>query len=178
MADRLVGLIDETLWNEQLNIYCNLDPATSQQITIRTWTGLLPAMLGFCSRDRIDRVVEKSVMNEAHFLRPSGLATVAASEQLYNQARRGLYGRAIVSNWQGPVWILPNAIVVRGLLSNGYKKQGKEIALRCLSVLTRGLRETGTLHENYDAETGRPLWAPQFISWNSLAMEFFDLLGF
>ena len=27
----------------------------------------------------------------------------------------GLYGRAIVCNWNGPVWALPNVLVVRTL---------------------------------------------------------------
>jgi hypothetical protein len=33
------------------------------------------------------------------------------------------------------------------------------------------------LYENYNAETGEPLWAPKFMSWNALALELIDLVG-
>jgi len=175
-ADTVVHLIDELLWNESLAMYCNVDPTTSRQIAIRAWTGLLPCLFGFAKPERMQKTIEKCIMDPQHFLRPFGLASVAGSELLYNQAKRGLYGRAIVSNWQGPVWVLPNVITVRGLLALGHKSEAVEIATRCLSALVKGLNDTGTLFENYDADTGYPLWAPKFMSWNVLAMELIQLV--
>jgi glycogen debranching enzyme len=175
-ANDLVRLIEEMLWSEHLGMYCNLDPSTSKQVAVRTWTGLLPSLFGFAKPERIEQTIETCIMDQAHFLRPFGLASVAASELLYNQAKRGLYGRAIVSNWQGPVWVLPNAIAVRGLLALGHKGEAEEIARRCLSALVNGLRDFGTLFENYNAETGEPLWAPKFMSWNALAMELIQVI--
>jgi glycogen debranching enzyme len=170
-ADNLVHLIDEMLWNENLGMHCNLDPSTGKQVAIRAWTGLLPSLFCFAKPERMEQTIKTCVMDPAHFLRPFGLATVSASELLYNQAKRGLYGRAIVSNWQGPVWVLPNVFAVRGLLALGHKTEADEISRRCLSALVGGLKDFGTLFENYNAETGEPLWAPKFMSWNALAME-------
>jgi neutral trehalase len=169
-------LIEEALWNTSLSIYCHLDPATSRQVLVRNWTGLAPVLFGFAKPERVQETIERCILNPQHFLRPYGLASTAASELLYNQAKRGLYGRAMVSNWQGPVWVLPNVLAVRCLVAHEYKQQAVEISQRVLMAMSKGLKETGKLYENYDAETGHPLWAPQFMSWNVLALEMIQLL--
>jgi hypothetical protein len=43
-----------------------------------------------------------------------------------------------------------------------------------LKAMQMDLDKNKTLHENYDAETGAPLWAPDFMSWNALAVELID----
>jgi hypothetical protein len=176
LADELVKKIDQAFWNDELGIYCNLDPDTHEQVVFRAWTGLTPLLMGVALPERVERVVKDNVMNESHFLRPAGLSSVAGSETLYNNACRGLYGRVKVSNWQGPMWVLPNALAVRALRREGLEKQAREIALRVLKTLADSLAETGTLFENYHAETGKPLFAPQFMSWNILALELIELL--
>jgi putative isomerase len=175
-ADNLVRLIDEVMWSEKLGMYCNVDPSNSNQIPMRAWTGLLPCLFGFAKPERMQQTIETCILDQEQFLRPFGVASVAASELLYNQAKRGLYGRAIVSNWQGPVWVLPNVMTVRGMVALGHKTEAEEIARRCLSALVTGLKDTGTMFENYDADTGKPLWAPQFMSWNVLALELIQLV--
>ena len=52
----------------------------------------------------------------------------------------------------------------------------EDIAAMEVRTLLGGLDTAGTTFENYDAETGHPLWAPQFISWNMLALELIELL--
>lgn len=175
-ADSLSKLIDEHLWSDRLDMYANLDPKTGKHIEIRSWTGLVPALFGHVREDRIERVIRKNILSDKQFLRPYGIASVACSEPLYSQSKRGMYGRAIVSHWQGPMWVLPNALVVRCLTANGFTKEAKEIAKRVLACLCQDLKNTGTLHENYDAETGSPLWAPNFMSWNILALELIELV--
>lgn len=171
MAKDLKQKVEDKLWNEKLGMYCNLNPITGNHISVRTWTNLTPVFYGLAKPERAKRCIEENILNPEHFLRPFGMATVAISEPLYNQSRRGLYGRAVVSNWQGPVWILPNAMAVRSLIREGYKKEAEELTLRALSAMSRGLKTHGTLYENYHAETGAPLWAPDFMSWNALAAE-------
>ncbi|MBX9723812.1 MAG: hypothetical protein K2X81_20565, partial [Candidatus Obscuribacterales bacterium] len=109
--------LDDHCWDENTGIYCNIDPKDASKVTIRAWTALIPALLGLTRQDRIERIIKTNIMSEEHFLRPAGITSVAASEPLYNNAMRGMYGRAIVSNWQGPVWVLTNAFVVRCLLA-------------------------------------------------------------
>lgn len=176
LAVSVKSALDEKLWDEKLKMYVNFDPATGEHNRFRAWTGLLPALLGITSKERTMTVLEENVMNEDHFLRHAGLSSVAVSEPLYNQSKRGLYGRVICSNWQGPMWILPNGIAIRALLREGMKKEAEELATRVVRTLSEGLESTGTLYENYNADTGTPLFAPQFMSWNILALEMIEIL--
>lgn len=176
-SQELAKKIEDKFWVEELSIYCNFDPLTAKHVRIRTWTGLTPVAFGFAREERARQVIEKCIMSASRFLRPAGLATVAASETCYNQAERGLYGRAIVSNWQGPVWVVPNVLVVRGMLHYGYKKEAQELALATVATLVNDFNKTGTIHENYNAETGEALWAPNFMSWNVLSLELMELLA-
>lgn len=176
MAKELAAAIDKYLWVEELGLHCNFDTKTGQHVKIRSWTSLVPALMGACSQTNAKTVIESNILNKEHFLNNAGIMSVAASERLCNQAKRGLYGRAIVSNWQGPMWVLPNALVVRCLRRMGYNKDAAEISRRCLGTMLDGIYKTGTLFENYDAIHGYPLWAPQFMSWNVLALEMVELL--
>ncbi len=176
MAQDLAKAIDEHLWVEELGLHCNYDTKTGQHVKIRSWTSLVPAVMGACSPQNIERVIKSNILSEEHFLCASGLSSVAQSERLCNQAKRGLYGRAIVSNWQGPMWVLPNAMVVRCLRRQGHQSEAADISRRVVHTMVDGLSKTGTLFENYDALHGYPLWAPQFMSWNVLSLEMIELL--
>jgi neutral trehalase len=175
-AEELAGQIDDLLWNERLGMYCNRDTTSGAAVELRSWTGLAPVLFDAAKAERIEEVIKGNILSETQFLRPAGLSSVAASEPLYNQAKRGLYGRAIVSNWQGPMWILPNALAVRCLVRHGFKREARTIAHRVLATIYGGLASAGTLFENYNAETGEPLWAPHFMSWNIMALELIELL--
>jgi len=41
-------------------------------------------------------------------------------------------------------------------------------------VCLADLEENGMMHENYHAETGKPLAAPDFISWNLLVAQMIE----
>lgn len=175
-ASTLARLIEEKLWSEELGLYCNLDPKTNKLVMLRAWTGLTPMICGFARADRMQKMIETNIFNEQHFLRPAGVPSVAASEPLYNQARRGLYGRIIVSNWQGPMWVLPTALIVRRLKALGMSERAEELSLRVVRTVAAGLSERQTMFENYNAETGQPLFAPKFMSWNILVLELINVL--
>ncbi|MBY0552317.1 MAG: hypothetical protein K2W95_33870 [Candidatus Obscuribacterales bacterium] len=176
LAQELRSAIDEHLWNPALSLYCNLHPSSGEFVSLRCWTGLVPVLVGGTSEQRAEEVIERNLMSEAHFFRPAGIPSVAVSERLYNQARRGLYGRVMVSNWQGPVWVLTNGMVVRCLLRLGLQDKARAVAARMINTLVLDLKTTGTLHENYDAETSAALFAPNFMSWNIMALEMLPLL--
>jgi hypothetical protein len=170
----LIESIETLMFNDKLSIYCNL--YKDEQLELKSWTGLAPVLFGIASKEHGRQIIENTMLNPNHFLRPFGLTSHAISEPLANQQRRGLYGRAIVSNWQGPMWVLPNALAVKALLGYGYEEQARELAGRVLKCLAESIEKHGTLYENYDAESGAPLWAPQFISWNILALDLVHLL--
>ena len=176
-AREVQDAIETHLWNPALSLYCNLDPRNGELVAVRCWTGMAPVFSGAASAERSSEVIEQNLLSEEHFLRPAGVVSVAASERLYNPARRGLYGRVLVSNWQGPVWVLINGLAVRCLARLGYGDAAANISLRMVNTLINDLKVSGTLHENYHGETGAALFAPAFVSWNIMALEMLDLLA-
>jgi len=175
-AKQLAAKIDELLWSEDASMYFNYDPKTKQHCRLRAWTGLCPVLMGTTTPERTRLLIEKNIMSSEHFLRAAGISSVAGSEPLYNNAKRGLYGRVICSNWQGPMWVLPNALVVRALVREKMLKEARTVAERAIATMASGLESKGTLFENYHADTGEPLFAPQFMSWNSLTLEMLEVL--
>lgn len=176
LAEQVATKIEERLWDASLGMYVNLDPVTGKAVKLRSWTGLCPVLFGVASPERALRVLKENVTNTEHFMRPYGIASMAASELLSNQAPRGLYGRAIVCNWNGPVWVLPTVLVVRALIKYNMITEARDVARRMLAALVKDLKETGMLHENYNSETGKGLWAPRFMSWNLMALELIDIV--
>lgn len=111
------------------------------------------------------RIIKRHVLNPREFWSKYGVRSLAKDETEYNNAN-------IIkphSNWQGPVWPLVNFFTFRALLNYGFKKQAKELAVKTGTILLNDIRSTGGMHENYHAETGKPLAAPNFVSWNLLA---------
>jgi len=177
LAAELQEKIETTLWCDDIGMYTNVDPLTGERIMIRSWTGLAPTLFGVSTERHARSVITENILSEEHFFRPCGIASMAASELLYNQAPRAMYGQAVVCNWSGPSWILPNALVARFLATfDEYRAYARNLARRVLRAVLHDLFNNGTMHENYDSETGRPLWAPRFMSWNVLVLELASLL--
>jgi alpha,alpha-trehalase len=175
-AKALKGLIEEKLWDEELSIYVNYHAETGSHVRMRSWTGLTPVLMGIARKDRAKACIKDNVLSKKHFLRPGGVVSHAVSERLHNQSPRGLYGRNMVSNWQGPVWVLVNALACRGMLKYGERAGAIKVAKRMLATMEADVRDNKTLHENYHAQSGAPLFAPDFMSWNALAMEMIALV--
>jgi hypothetical protein len=78
------------------------------------------------------------------------------------------------SNWQGPIWPHANWMVMHGLIHYGYPEAAVEVAERVTRLCLEDLARNGMMHENYHADTGAPLAAPNFISWNLLVAQMME----
>ncbi len=65
-------------------------------------------------------------------------------------------------------------LLAYGLAANGFQAQALAVAEAITHLLANDLQACGSWHENYNSDTGEPLAAPEFLSWNVLAA---DLLG-
>ena len=163
-------------WDDSAGFFWNLHVESGLPVKIASWTGLLPLWGSFLPRDVLHRMIERNLGPEGGFLSAAGIATLARSEVSFNAARRAYIWdhtkqkRGEVSNWQGPAWVLPNALLADALAAAGERDLAQSICRRTLSTLARDLTRSGTLHECYDADGGQPLWAPGFVSWNALAV--------
>lgn len=170
--------MNAVLWDEQDGIYYDVLSVSDEpiaRIKVKTWTCLTALWAGVPTSERARRLVDAHVLDEATYWGEFGVPSLARSEPVYNQGRRGIVyipaeeRRWTVSNWQGPVWFIANWQVMHGLMSYGYAREARDLADRITALLDRDVGVTGGMHENYDAETGAGLWSPNFGSWNLLA---------
>jgi len=78
------------------------------------------------------------------------------------------------SNWQGPIWPHANWMFMHALIHYGYEEAALQVAERVTRLCLDDLNRNGMMHENYHAETGAPLAAPHFISWNLLVAQMLE----
>jgi hypothetical protein len=141
-----------------------------------SWVSLLPLYAGIPTPARAERLVAK-LLEPRTYWGPHGVRTVPADDVYFHQAPRVMHfdfkrsARGPVSNWSGPVWVLSNFDLTRGLLRYGRRKEARELALKTAALLANGLERQGALHECYD-DRGNGLWprTGTFISWNVLAL--------
>ena len=118
-----------------------------------------------------NRAPEQAEALKAHMFDPAtfdsgyGICTLAKDEKMFN-----LSATNNPSNWLGPIWLVANYCVFKGLMNYGYREEAEKIARGSLSLLTDDLRKSGSIHEYYNPLTGEPVMNGGFINWNILAL--------
>ena len=133
-------------------------------IRIRTWSGFLPLLAGFATPAQA-ALLAREAENERTFKSPFGVCTLAKNEKMFD-----LSATSNPSNWLGPIWLVANYCVFRGLKDYGFSAEAERIARGSLSLLARDLEKTGCLHEYYRPDSGEPVMNGGFINWNILAL--------
>lgn len=133
-------------------------------IKIRVWSGFLPLLAGFATEEQA-AALAKHVQDEATFASPWGVCTLARDERMFD-----LSVTNNPSNWLGPIWLVANYCVFKGLLKYGYRTEAEKIAGGSLKLLADDLRQSGSIHEYYSPLDGQPIMNGGFINWNILAL--------
>lgn len=178
---RLVESIQKECWDERDGFFYSVDVDVrtrpfdwfhkglgvfwhSLPIKIRAWSGFIPLYAGFAAESQAERM-RRHALDTSTFCAPYGICTLARDEKMFD-----LSATNNPSNWLGPIWLVSNYVVCRGLLSYGYREEAKRIAAASLRLLSQDLEETGSLHEYYDPWTGKPVMNGGFLNWNVLAL--------
>lgn len=177
-SELIAHSLNAIMWNEANGTYydvLNFSDANVEYIAVDAWTNFVPLYAGIPSRKQADTIIKRYILNPDAFLGKHGIRSLSYADPRYNTAKRfEIYLHAekrrwTVSNWQGPVWIVANWMILEGMERYGYKTEAQKIREVILKTLDKDLSKTGTLHENYNPETGEGLWAENFGSWNLLA---------
>ena len=115
-------------------------------------------------------MIERYVLEPNKLWAPHGIRSLASDEPLYNNENV----LKPYSNWQGPIWPHANWMFLHALRHYGFPDAAREVAVRVTRVCLADLDENGMMHENYHADTGGPLAAPDFISWNLLVAQMIE----
>ncbi len=85
------------------------------------------------------------------------------------------------SNWQGPVWINANYMHYVALKRYGFDKEARKLSETLGRMVLADIKKWGSMHENYNAETGEglaptPEQSPNgvftgFVGWNLLVQD-------
>jgi neutral trehalase len=193
-ATQLKQAINDLLWYPEKGTYAAYNLCTGKhQFTIgdefvkdvglnafQSCANLIPLYARVASQEQAAEMIEKYVLSPDHFLSPFGIRSLSKASEYYNNAKLGNpprfndYKRITNSNWQGPIWFPINYFTYHGLLAYDYKDEAKDLADRIIDLLANSLDKLGSFTENYNAETGEPLYASGFASWNVLADMLYD----
>ena len=114
------------------------------------------------------------VVSPEHFRSPFGIRSLSRSSEYCNYAILGNpgrfdeYTRQCNSNWQGPVWIPLGWMAFQGLLVYGLREEAAALSKDIMKSMCNCLDLIGSLPENVDGDTGKPLYATNYASWNLL----------
>jgi len=133
------------------------------RINYRSCAGVFPLWAQAAEPEMI-RQVWQIFADEKEFMTPWGIRSLSKREPMYNNAPG-----ANPSNWQGPVWSLPNVLLVYALNRAGMKDEALDLTGRLLKLLASDIASNGCMHEYYNAENGEPVLKPGFISWHMMA---------
>lgn len=172
-AIKLEEAINEYLWCDEDKMFYNIDRETGDFYRRVSYSCFVPLMQKIPSEADGKAMIERYLANKEHMKAAFGYRTLSKQDPDYNNKN------IIVpfSNWQGPVWPIANYIYSIGLKNYGFEKELAWQAETLGNLMLKDLKEWGSLHENYHADTGAPL-APSsdhvdengkfvgFISWN------------
>jgi alpha,alpha-trehalase len=169
--------IQRQLYSPRDAMFWNRRRDTGEIIRVIAWSNFLPLIDGFLSRGEARRMIEMYLLNPAQMRAPHGLRSLSAFDRHYNN-------EAIInpySNWRGPIWINANFLDWIVLRHYGFTSDARWLAVTLADDIHRDIERWGSMHEDYNAETGdglapTPEQSPNgkfagFVGWNLLAQD-------
>lgn len=166
-ADALKKAILTHLWNEDDGTFYNKDLRDGSTIRVVGYSSVHPFWAGIASQAQADTFFKGWMLNTDKMRSPHGVRTLSKDHPGYNNVNM----IKPHSNWQGPLWPIATYIYCQSLAAYGYGDDAKAITEQMMKLCIDDIKTSGGMHENYDAETGLPLAAPNFISWNLLLID-------
>ena len=169
-AQRLGRAIKAHLWDSDDSTFYSYDTIEKTRLRHITYSNQVALWARLASKDQAQAMIERYLLNSRKLWSPHGLRSLAADDPLYNNEN-------VIkpySNWQGPIWPHANWMFMHALVHYGYQDAAVAVAERVTRLCLEDLDRNGMMHENYHAETGAPLVAPDFISWNLLVAQMLE----
>jgi alpha,alpha-trehalase len=165
------------LWRSDQAIFLNRRRDIGAWMPSITWSSFVPLAFGLLPQSDAARMIRMHLLNADEMRSPHGFRSISKSDPTYNN-------QAIIdpdSNWRGPIWINANFLNWLALRRYGFNAEAKTLAISLASILHNDIAQWGSMHEDYDAETGlglapTPAQSPGgkfagFVGWNMLAQD-------
>lgn len=165
------------LWVQKDAVFLNRRRDSGVWVSSISWSSFVPLADGLVPESDARRMIRLHLLNPAEMQSPIGFRSLAKSDPAYNND-------AIIdpySNWRGPLWINANFLCWIALRRYGFHDEAHELAVSLATILHRDIAQWGSMHEDYNAETGDGL-APTlaqspggkfagFVGWNLLEQD-------
>ena len=135
-------------------------------LRVQTFTGFLPLWCGLAAPDQAKMLVQTNYLADDRLRGNFGVRSLSSKESMYS-----LDFSSNPSNWLGPVWIIVNYFVWKGLKDYGFHDEANELSEKTLRLLSADLAANGSLNEYYHPDTGLALSHKGFMDWNLLVLE-------
>ena len=169
-AGRLTEAVNAHLWDPADATYYSYDSIEKTRVRCITYSNQVPLWAGLASGKQARAMIDRYVLEPGKLWSPHGIRSLAADEPFYNNEN-------VIkpySNWQGPIWPHANWMIMHAFIRYGYPDAALETAEKVTRLCLDDLAGNGMMHENYHADTGAPLAAPDFISWNLLVAQMIE----
>jgi putative isomerase len=135
-------------------------------LRIQVFTGFLPLWCGLATPGQAAAMVQRNYLADDRFRANYGVRSLSNLETMYS-----MEFSSNPSNWLGPIWIVVNYLVWKGLGAYGFTQAADDLAAKTVQLLAAGLAADGSLNEYYHPDTGAPLSHKGFMDWNLLVLE-------
>ena len=163
------------LWSPSDAMFFNRRRDSGAWVRVLSWSNFLPLADGLLPSADARRMILCHLLNPDEMQSRYGFRSLAKSDPGYNN-------QAIIdpySNWRGPIWINANFLDWIALRRYGFNAESRQLAVTLAAMLHRDIAKWGSMHEDYNAETGdglapTPEQSPSghfagFVGWNLLA---------
>jgi alpha,alpha-trehalase len=179
-AHQVTSAMMKYLWFREDTSFFNVRRDNGKAIKRVSYSNFIPLFQRLLPTDLGRAMIAKYLLNKDQMLSPYGIRSLSRQDPDYNNVCEIIP----YSNWQGPIWINANFMFSIALKRYGFDREAKHLAVVIVRMLLSDIRSCGSMHENYDAETGVPL-APTaeqspggvftgFVGWNLLAQEMLE----
>jgi hypothetical protein len=149
--DRTAALINRYMWDPQDRFYYNVSMDSNSfvfegaSLKRKELIGFLPLWAHVASKKQAAELV-KHLTDPKSFWRRYGIPTIAADDPQYTPFVDGC------CRWNGPVWLLWDYIVMRGLRNYGYNDLAEKVGMKMLDAVTTQLSTNHRFWESYSPD--------------------------
>ncbi|MFZ0313885.1 MAG: trehalase family glycosidase [Candidatus Korobacteraceae bacterium] len=165
------------MWFAQNAMFYNIRRDNGKPVKRVSYSNFVPLIDDILPEKSAREMIRRYLLNRDYMLAPYGVRSLSKQDPDYNNA-------AIIvpySNWQGPIWINANYLNYISLKRYGFDKEAAELSGILGRMVLADIHKWGSMHEDYNAETGEGL-APTpeqseshvfsgFVGWNLLAQD-------
>ena len=175
-ADLKAAMLKHT-WFAKDGMFYNVRRDTGKPVKRISYSSFVPLIDDILPEKDAREMIRRYMLNKDVMLAPYGVRSLSRQDPDYNNA-------AIIvpySNWRGPIWINANYMNYIALKRYGFDKEAAELSGILGRMLLADINKWGSMHEDYNAETGAglaptPEQSPDhvfagFVGWNLLAQD-------